>query len=179
MNIVTKLLAYVRGYLTAMMRLSDKALICQLGVIKVVKKNADIFIGDRTSVWPGVKLSCVGTSEKKAIMRIGDRCSIGDRTEIHCGDSITLGNEVIISWDCLILDRDYHSTNGNLEQCAPVRIEDRVWIGCRAIILKGVTIGEDAVVAAGAVVTKDVPSKTLVAGNPAQVKKMIKGWKNS
>ena len=52
---------------------------------------------------------------------------------------------------------------------APVRIGDKAWIGFNAIILKGVTVGEGAIVAAGAVVTKDVPPYTIVAGNPARV----------
>jgi len=55
----------------------------------------------------------------------------------------------------------------------PIRICDKVWIGMNAIILKGVTIGEGAVVAAGAVVTKDVPPWTVAAGNPARVVKCI------
>lgn len=56
---------------------------------------------------------------------------------------------------------------------APVKICNKVWIGFNAIILKGVTIGEGAIVAAGAVVTKDVPAWTVVAGNPATIVKKI------
>ena len=56
---------------------------------------------------------------------------------------------------------------------APIVIEDRAWIGFNAIILKGVTIGEGSVVAAGAVVTKDVEPYTVVAGNPARVVKRL------
>lgn len=52
---------------------------------------------------------------------------------------------------------------------APVKISDKVWIGFNSIILKGVTIGEGAVVGAGSVVTKDVPAWTVVAGNPARI----------
>lgn len=57
---------------------------------------------------------------------------------------------------------------------APVKIGDNCWIGANAIILPGVTIGDMVVVAAGAVVTKDIPSNVLVAGNPAVVKKQLK-----
>ena len=57
---------------------------------------------------------------------------------------------------------------------APIRIEDKVWIGMDALILKGVTIGEGSVVAARSVVTKDVPPYSLVAGNPARVVKSLK-----
>ena len=55
-----------------------------------------------------------------------------------------------IAWDCNILDRDYHGTDG-VEKKAPVYIGNRVWIGCRVIILKGVTVGDGAVIAAGSV----------------------------
>jgi galactoside O-acetyltransferase len=51
----------------------------------------------------------------------------------------------------------------------PVKIEDKVWIGFNSIILKGVTVGEGAIVGAGSVVTKDVPPYTIVAGNPARI----------
>lgn len=70
----------------------------------------------------------------------------------------------MISWDVIIMDTDQHSIHGNLPVAKPVQIGDRVWIGCRVIILKGVTIGDDAVTAAGATVTKDVPAGAVVAG---------------
>ena len=76
------------------------------------------------------------------------------------------------------MDRDYHSTLQESEVLRPITIGNNVWIGCRAIILKGVTIGEGAVVAAGAVVTKDVAPFMLVAGNPARVIREVKGWRN-
>lgn len=179
MQRLKKILAYMRGYLLSMVCLDRTAHICQLGRVKVIKQNATISIGDRTSLWPGVKLSCVGSGERRANLKIGERCSIGDRTEIHCGESIDIGDYVIIAWDCNILDRDYHSTEGKADKTAPVTIGSRVWIGCRAIILKGVTIGDGSVVAAGSVVTRDVPPGTLVAGNPAVVKKKVTNWRGA
>ncbi|MGH8542277.1 MAG: acyltransferase [Gammaproteobacteria bacterium] len=176
MSLLAKVFAYVRGYMLSLVRYDRKALICQYGRMKLIKRNGFIYIGDRTTFWPNVKLSCVGTAVKVARLKIGQRCSIGDRTEIHCGESVTIGDRVIIAWDCNILDRDYHSVDGGNEPTAPVFIGNDAWIGCRAIILKGVTIGESAVVAAGSIVTKDVPPYTLVAGNPAQAKKKVGGW---
>jgi acetyltransferase-like isoleucine patch superfamily enzyme len=125
--------------------------------------------------------------------------SIGDRTFIGGGmfisiDKITIGSDVMISWGCTISDNDSHSSiseerkNDVLEwkrgvdegkvggyknwtnvKRAPVKINDKAWIGFNAIILKGVNIGEGAVVGAGSVVTKDVPPYAIVAGNPAKV----------
>ncbi len=83
-----------------------------------------------------------------------------------------IGEKCMIAWDCVIMDRDYHAVEGVVEQTKPVIIEDNVWIGCRAIILKGVHIGKNAVVGAGAIVTKDVPEYAIVGGNPAKVIRM-------
>jgi acetyltransferase-like isoleucine patch superfamily enzyme len=172
-----KIIGYIRGSLCSVIFLDQNSLICQLGKVKVVKRNAVIKVGGRTRLWPNVKLLCFGTNGKIARLNIGNRCSIGDRTEIHCGENITIGDETIISWDCVILDRDLHSPDGDFEKTAPVYIGNRVWIGFRAIILKGVNIGDNAVIAAGSVVTKNVPPNTLVAGNPAIVKKAVIGWR--
>ncbi len=140
--------------------------------VRVLKNNGKVIIGDRVLLYRNVKLSAYGGE-----IKIGNKTYIGDRTEIHSGESVQIGNRVNISWDCNILDRDYHAINSDCEVKKPVVIEDRVWIGCRSIILKGVTIGEGAVVAAGSVVTKDVPKGCLVAGNPAKIIRENVEWK--
>lgn len=66
------------------------------------------------------------------------------------------------------------SKDWSVVKTAPIHINEKVWIGMNAIILKGVTIGEGAIVGAGSVVTKDVPPWTVVAGNPARVVKKLK-----
>ena len=79
-----------------------------------------------------------------------------------------------------MLDDDFHAiTVDGVERpsVAPVRIGDRVWVGTRAVVLKGVTIGDGAVVAAGAVVTSDVPAGTVVAGVPARVVGRADSWR--
>lgn len=147
------------------------------GKTVVIKQNGEIHFGKHIQLYPNVKLSVCGTEKKKAILCIGNNVAIGDRTEIHAGNLVEIGDNTLISWDCCIIDRDYHKLN-NEENLVPIKIGQNVWIGCRALILKGVTIGDGAVIAAGAVVTKDVPPRTMVAGNPAKIIKENVVWQH-
>lgn len=101
---------------------------------------------------------------------------INNNTTIDCFDSITIGHGVAISSGVTIRDSDNHAINGNPRISAPIFIEDHVWIGLNATILKGVRVGQGAVVAAGAVVTADVPENSLVGGVPAKVIKQDIAW---
>lgn len=105
-------------------------------------------------------------------------CTILDVAEVTMGDWVMIGPHVLISTvNHPLSPRGRRNRLGN---AAPVRIGDDVWVGGHATILPGVTIGDGAVVAAGAVVTKDVPPYTVVAGVPARVVKQIEndldGW---
>lgn len=150
---------------------SGKLLRMEKGV-RVMKNNGAVTVGDRVLLHRHVKLSAYGGK-----IEIGSNTYIGDRTEIHSGESVKIGSGVNIAWDCNVLDRDYHAFESESEVTKPVEICDRVWIGARSIILKGVTIGEGSVVAAGSVVTRSVPPKCLVAGNPARVIRENVSWK--
>ena len=109
-----------------------------------------------------------------AILEIGNYSTIGDRTEIHVAEKVIIGKRCRIAWDCVIMDRNYHGIGDKEEVIKPVIIEDDVWLGCRTIILPGVTIGKKSVVAAGTVVTKNILPNTLVAGNPAkEIKRLV------
>jgi acetyltransferase-like isoleucine patch superfamily enzyme len=107
----------------------------------------------------------------------GARISIGDRTFINYGSSISAYKQVKIGCDCLlghhtlILDNNEHGVEQRevAPTSAPVIIEDHVWIGSRVIILPGVFVGHHSVVGAGSVVTKDIPANCLAVGNPARV----------
>lgn len=124
------------------------------------------------------------------------QCMIGDFTLLNgalimAEEKIDIGSYCLISWNVGIADSDFHPlepaqriidaqalapfykdrpTRPKLKT-APVRIGDNVWIGMNAVILKGVTIGQNSVVAAGSVVTKSVEPNTVVAGNPAVIVK--------
>ena len=121
-----------------------------------------------------------------ARISIGSRTHIGGGTLVAAASSIEIGDDVLIAFDALIMDHNSHSLKFGERQhdvrdwirgtkdwstvaIAPIKISDKAWIGVRAMILKGVTIGEGAVVGAGSIVTRDVPAWTIVGGNPAQV----------
>ncbi len=122
----------------------------------------------------------------ESVIRVGNRSSIGGGTILDCAGRIEIGDDTMISYQCLIADSDNHSLYADERAedvvrwknerrhdwsrvaIRPVGIGAKCWIGARAIILKGVTIGDGAIIGAGSVVTRDVPAWTIVAGNPAR-----------
>jgi len=129
---------------------------------------------------------------------VGDGVFINGGVMVISRSSIEIGNDVTIAWGCTIYDHDSHSISYldriadqnllllNFHRCnmvankdwskvgtAPIRICDYAWLGFEVVVLKGVTIGEGAIVGARSVVTKDVPPWTIAAGNPARVVKEI------
>ncbi len=175
-GLLSDILRFTWGWLNSL-RFGKRALISARGRLKIFARRGVIMVGEFTDFWPGVKLSCQGMNGCEAAIRIGKFCSIGDRTEIHAGRLVEIGDRTIIAWDCVIMDRNYHSTGSQAESINPVIIGSEVWIGCRSIVLSGVHIGDGAVIAAGSIVTKNVPAYTLAAGNPARIIKKVEGWK--
>lgn len=120
---------------------------------------------------------------------IGDRCYIG-ASHLICHTGITLGDDVIVSWGVTIVDHDSHSLDWserrndvadwarhekrwNHVAIAPVTLGNKCWIGFGASILKGVTVGDGAVVGANSVVTRDVPAFSVAVGSPARVVRQL------
>ena len=123
--------------------------------------------------------SCRITIEDGAKLVLGSDIFINENSRITAYTEIRIGDGCWIAWDVNIIDTDFHHIIENKKRKlrdAAVIIEDNVWIGARAIILKGVTIGSGAIIAAGAIVTRDVPSKCLAAGNPAKIIKKNVKW---
>jgi len=118
--------------------------------------NCGLFNGVRFECWAGARIT------------VGDGTYLNRGTEIVAARSVSIGRDCKIARDVIIMDTDQHELPGLPLQIAPVTIEDRVWIGARAMVLKGVHVGHDAIIAAGAVVTKDVPPHGVVAGVPAR-----------
>lgn len=112
-----------------------------------------------------------------AILKLGDNSYINSNASIHCFKEITIGNNVVISEGVSIRDSDNHILKGaSSPMLGRIEIKDNVWVGLNVTILKGVTVGEGSVIAAGAVVTTDVPSKSLVGGVPAKIIKSNVEW---
>lgn len=124
---------------------------------------------------------------------IGSDCYIGENSRIWSGGEVRIGDHVLISHNVSVMDNLTHPLDPHARRAQvraiylsghptdidlddqPVTIADDAWIGAHAIVLRGVTVGEGAVVAAGAVVTKDVPPHSVVAGNPARVIRTLSG----
>jgi acetyltransferase-like isoleucine patch superfamily enzyme len=142
--------------------------------------DADIQLGGHC-IFEGA-IICDRTGAK---VSIGERSFVGDSL-IVCTSQVRIGNDVLISWGVSVVDHDSHALDfdlrrtdvtdwyhGSKDWClvaiAPVTICDKAWVGFGATILKGVTVGEGAIVGARAVVTRDVAPWTVVAGNLARV----------
>lgn len=146
-----------------------------VGRAKVVNQGR-MTIGDR------VRLDST-VAKLELVSLFGGHLEIGRNVFINYGTSIVSGSHVKIGDDCLIgthvmvMDCDFHRVDdkGWDTSGKPIVLETGVWLGNRSIVLKGVTVGEGAVVAAGSVVTKDVAPHTVVAGNPARVVRRLEG----
>jgi acetyltransferase-like isoleucine patch superfamily enzyme len=117
-----------------------------------------------------------GREPESGRIEIGDYVMISPGTRISASDQVTIGHSVMMANGVYITDCDWHGVYDRTkrdDRVAPVVIKDNVWLGDHATILKGVTIGENSVVAAGAVVSRDVPPNVIVAGNPATVVKEL------
>ena len=147
-----------------------------------VRNNGKILIGDNFKVNSGIDYNTIGgdiitrlitTQEGK--LNIGDNVGISNST-IFCLNNIEIKDHVYIGGGCKIWDSDFHSLNpierihlgDNNVNSLPILIEEYVFIGASSIILKGVKIGKNSIIGAGSVVTKDVPSNEIWAGNPAK-----------
>lgn len=140
-------------------------------------KQAKFFIQGKVSLHRG----CLVVVRDQGILKIGTDTYLSEGCKVTCRELIEIGENCAIAWGVQIIDTDEHSIiwpdQTSQSMTAPIRIENHVWIGCNAIILKGVTIGENSIVAAGSVVTRDVLPNSLVAGNPAKVIRENVNWK--
>lgn len=153
--------------------------------INFFSKNQYFEVGERSVIQSQIILQ-----NQSAKIKIGEKTFIG-KSQLFCVNEIEIGSSVLIAPGCIIIDHDSHSLNykereDDVYDCwldlkeqgyqknidivkqGKVTIADNAWIGMNAIILKGVSIGKGAIIAAGSVVAKDVMPFTLVGGNPAK-----------
>ncbi len=145
--------------------------------------EGEITLGAKARIVSDYKRSALGVRSRcKFVTFSGARITAGDHvlmigTIIVARKSVEIGDGTGVAANVVIADSDFHVVwpperrfdLAPIEEAKPVKIGRRVWIGYGAIILKGVTIGDNAVIGAGSVVTRDVPANTLAAGSPARV----------
>ena len=176
------------------MRERRKKSSCRVGddVVLYPESRVDNILGRRDAIWIGAHSRIRGQLVlygHGGSISIGESCFLGEHSRIWSAARITIGNRVLISHGVNIHDNNAHSLSAASRHlhakeifsrghprvmedppiAAPVLIEDDAWLGFNSTVLKGVTVGRGAIVAAGTMVTKDVPPYTIVAGNPARV----------
>lgn len=149
-----------------------------LGAMVHIDKNVEfmryphnIHVGDGVVVKEGARIcSC----NEKAQIRIGARTTVGYHTFIFASASITVGDDCLIAPFVYLVDSNHGARrderiNRQPNTTAPIVIGNDVWIGAKATVLSGVTIGDGAIIASGAMVNRDVAPYTIVGGTPAKV----------
>lgn len=174
--LVYRLFHHGTNYLLSRWRLRRvtrvKGLVFTKGRPEIVN-NGVLELGKLVRVWSTVFRTRLAV-EAGAHLKIGDNCRLNGTT-IAATQSITVGNNCRLAPFSHLMDSDYHDLYDRTKagRSAPIVLEDNVWIGTRSIVLKGVTVHEGAVVASGAVVTRDVPAYTVVGGVPARILKKL------
>ncbi|MCX6238341.1 MAG: acyltransferase [Bacteroidia bacterium] len=143
--------------------------------------SAHILIGDHctfrsasNSNLIGINRPCiVSAMADKANLRIGNNCGFSG-TVIGCFKEITIGDNVKCGANTLITDSDWHLDDPRSGNPKPIVIHNNVWLGVNVIVLKGVIIGENSVIGAGSVVTKDIPANVIAGGNPCKTIKLLR-----
>ena len=154
--------------------------------IRSSKRNS-ITIGKNVQIRSGKAYNIIGGDTRLILrtiddgqIRIGNGVGISNSAVVSA-NSITIEDDVFIGGSCAIYDTDFHSSEYDQRinqgdkniKSAPVIIKKGAFIGSRCIILKGVTVGEEAIIGAGSVVTKDIPDGEIWAGNPAKYIKKV------
>jgi len=141
--------------------------------------GAPIELGDCVNVVASsdkkVRLAIWSDQKGKGRIQIGNYCLICPGARLSAAHEITVGDNCMIASNAYITDSDWHDIYNRIIMgvTAPVKIENNVWIGDSAIVCKGVTIGENSIIGAGAVVVDSVPANCVAAGNPARIVKEL------
>jgi acetyltransferase-like isoleucine patch superfamily enzyme len=152
------------------------------GAMPWIEGSGSIRIGDNVRIGGRNSWTIGYKHAPDAELVIGDRVNVGFQTTIGAAKSVRIGDDTIMAPGVVIFDNPTHPLEPgarlrhetfDIDEARPVEIGRNVWVATGAMIMRGVRIGDGAVVAAGSVVTRDVPAATLVAGNPARVIKAV------
>ncbi len=175
-----------RAYITARKRNQFK----QFGKGSLLAPGTKLYtpkyvsVGDNSSIMSHCIIETCTIDENKPNLEIGNNVSIGEYSHITCANKITIGDGVLTGRFVLITDNSHGNNTKEVADIAPlareihsngpVHIGENVWIGDKVTILPNVTIGKGSIIAANAVVTKDIPEYSVAAGIPAKIIKTIK-----
>lgn len=139
--------------------------------VELMRHPERVHLGDHVIIKSG---ACICPTNPAAEIRIGAWTTVGYHSYLFATTSISVGDNCLIAPFAYLVDANHGIRREKLirEQdmsAAPISIGDDVWIGTHAVVLKGVTLGQGAVVSAGAVVSENVPEFAIVAGNPARI----------
>lgn len=139
------------------------------GMLPLITNRGRIVVGDEFRS-DGLQFRSHLNTAATGLLEIGHRVFVNRGVAIHASEHVRLGDNVFVGDLSAIYDSNFHEIEpGEGVKVAPVQIGDNVWLGRAVIVLPGVSIGRDCVVAAGSVVTRSVPAGHLVGGNPARV----------
>ena len=142
---------------------------CGIGRRVTINGPLRLSMGDYSALYDNVALIGSGT------ISLGSGTTLGNNCVVACVEKVQIGNNVMVAGYCYIVDQDHEFSTPDVPiakqgvRAAPVIVDDDVWIGSHAVVLRGVHIGRGAVVGANSVVTSDVPAYSVVAGSPARV----------
>jgi len=141
----------------------------------LIVNKGEMHLGDEVRVWSSINRAKIFV-DKGAVLKVGTNSRING-VHISASYRVEIGKNVRMAPYTIIIDNDFHKVDDHFSDGGarkPIIIEDDVWITMNCMIMKGVHIGRGAVIAAGAVVTKDVPAYSVAGGVPAKVIRKIK-----
>lgn len=131
--------------------------------------------GDLFRIGRGTSICVTGTCS------FGNRFMISGKSSIICNKSVRFGNDVLLSWDVLIMDTDYHDihdeSGARINKDKPIEVGDKVWIGCRSLILKGSYIPSNSVIAAGSTISGMLERENCIYSSNGKILKNNICWK--
>ena len=150
-------------------------------VVVTVNRHGRLELARGITIGKATEIAVTGTDDVPAVLVVADGVKIGDHGHINATLRVEIREGAAVSWHVHVMDTDFHTITEldgtSRPRQAPVVIGRRALIGARATILKGVTVGDGAIVAASSVVTSDVRPGWIVAGNPARHIRQVKHWR--